>query len=65
VLPGTPAKDAGLHASDVIISADGQTITSVRALSRIVSNAKANAVRLQVIRAGKPLVVMLRWQEQP
>ena len=63
VLPGTPAKDSGLHDGDVIISADGQTVASVRALSRIVGNAKANAVRLQVIRAGKPQVIVLRWQE--
>ena len=65
VLPGTPAKDSGLHDGDVIISADGQTVASVRALSRIVGNAKANAVKLQVIRAGKPQVIVLRWQEQP
>jgi len=63
VLPRTPAKDSGLHDGDVIISADGQTVASVRTLSRIVSNAKANAVRLQVIRAGKPQVIVLRWQE--
>jgi hypothetical protein len=35
----------------------------VRALSRIVGNAKANAVKLQVIRAGKPQMIVLRWQE--
>lgn len=63
VLPGTPSKDSGLRAGDVIISADGQTIASVRALSRIVGNAKANSVKLQIIRSGKPQVIMLRWQE--
>lgn len=63
VLPRTPAKDSGLHDGDVIISADGQTVASVRTLSRIVSNAKANAVRLQVIRAGEPQMIVLRWQE--
>jgi len=63
VLPGTPSKDSGLHAGDVIISADGQTVASVRSLSRIVGNAKANSVRLQIIRSGKPQVIVLRWQE--
>jgi S1-C subfamily serine protease len=63
VLPGTPSKDSGLRAGDVIISADGQTVASVRALSRIVGNAKANSVKLQVIRAGKPQALTLRWQE--
>jgi serine protease Do len=64
VLPGTPAKDSGLHAGDVIISADGQPVASVRALSRIVSNATGNSVKLQTIRSGKPQVVTLRWQDQ-
>jgi S1-C subfamily serine protease len=65
VLPGTPSKDSGLRAGDVIISADGQTVASVRALSRIVGNAKANSVKLQIIRTGKPQVITLRWQEAP
>jgi hypothetical protein len=65
VLPGTPAKDSGLHAGDVIISADGEPVASVRALSRIVSNARGNSVKLQTIRAGKPQAVMLRWQDPP
>ena len=63
VLPGTPSKDSGLHAGDVITMADGQPIASVRALSRIVANAKSNAVKLQIIRSGKQQVLMLRWQE--
>ena len=65
VLPGTPAKDSGLRDGDVITSADGQNVASVRALTRIVSNAKANAVKLQVIRAGKPIGLVLRWQDAP
>ena len=65
VLPGTPAKDSGLRDGDVITSADGQSVASVRALTRIVSNAKANAVKLQIIRAGKPIGLVLRWQDAP
>lgn len=65
VLPGTPAKDAGLHNGDVITSADGQNVASVRSLARIVSNASSNAVKLQVIRAGKPMALVLRWQDGP
>jgi S1-C subfamily serine protease len=62
VLPGTPSKDSGLHAGDVIISADGQNVASVRSLARIVSNASSNSVKLQIIRSGKPLALMLKWQ---
>jgi S1-C subfamily serine protease len=65
VLPGTPAKDAGLHNGDVITSADGQNVASVRSLARIVSNASSNSVKLQVIRAGKPQTLVLRWQDGP
>jgi S1-C subfamily serine protease len=64
VAQGSPAKEAGLRGSDVIISADDQAVGSPRALSRIISNAKANAVKLQVIRAGKPLALTLRWHER-
>jgi S1-C subfamily serine protease len=65
VLPGTPAKDSGLHDGDVIISADGQSVASVRSLSRIVSNSTSNSVKLQIIRAGKPQSLVLRWQDGP
>ena len=65
VLPGTPSKDSGLRSGDVITSADGQAVASVRALARIVGNAKSNAVKLQIIRAGKQQVLMLRWQDGP
>lgn len=65
VLPGTPSKDSGLRAGDVITSADGQSVASVRSLSRIVSNATSNAVKLQIIRGGKPQTLVLRWQDGP
>ena len=63
VLPGTPAKDSGLRDGDVITAADGQSVASVRALTRIVGNSKTNSVKLQVIRAGKQQVVILKWQQ--
>jgi S1-C subfamily serine protease len=65
VLPGTPSKDSGLRAGDVIISADGQSVASVRSLARIVSNASSNSVKLQIIRSGKPQALVLRWQDAP
>jgi S1-C subfamily serine protease len=64
VVQASPAKDAGLRGNDVIISADGQTVGSVRALQRIISNARANAVKLQVVRGGKTQTLTLRWQER-
>ncbi|HVT41112.1 MAG TPA: PDZ domain-containing protein [Gemmatimonadaceae bacterium] len=64
VVLGSPAKDAGLRGNDVIISADGQTVGSVRALQRIISNARTNAVNLQVVRGGKAQTLTLRWRER-
>ncbi|MFI5310525.1 MAG: PDZ domain-containing protein [Gemmatimonadales bacterium] len=60
VAQGTPAKEAGLRGGDVIINADGEPVSSFRALSRIVGEAKNGAIKLQVVRAGKTLT--LRWQ---
>lgn len=64
VLPGTSARDAGLRGNDVIISVDGQVVVSVPALQRIISNAKATAVKLQVVRGGKTQVLTLRWHDR-
>ena len=64
VAQGSPARDAGLRGADVIVSADDQAVASPRALSRIISNAKTNAVKLQIIRAGKPQTLTLRLQER-
>jgi len=64
VAQGTPAKEAGLRGSDVIVSADEQSVGSARALSRIISNATMNAVKLQIIRAGKPQTLTLRWHDR-
>lgn len=64
VLPGTPARDAGLRGLDVIISADGESVRSLGALTRIIGNAESRVVQLQVVRGGKTLAMTLRWQEQ-
>ena len=63
VAPGSPARDAGLRGSDVIISADGETVGSPRSLQRIMG-AKSNLVKLQIVRAGKTQTILLRWQNR-
>lgn len=63
VAPGSPAKEAGLRASDVIVSADDENLSSLRALNRIIGNSKSGAVKLQVIRGGKSQTLTLRWQQ--
>ena len=62
VAPGSPAKEAGLRASDVIVSADDENLSSLRALNRIIGNSKSGVVKLQIIRGGKSQTLTLRWQ---
>ncbi len=64
VLDGSPAKDSGLHSGDVIVSVDGETISSLRALTRIVGNSESKSVKLGIIRGSKPQAVVLRWGQK-
>jgi membrane-associated protease RseP (regulator of RpoE activity) len=53
VVKGSPAERAGLRAGDVIVRFDGEAVTSVRKLTRLVEEAApGHAARLTVLRAG-------------
>jgi serine protease Do len=53
VVAGSPAEKAGLRKDDVILRIDGETITSVRKLNRVVSElAPDHNVRVTVSRGG-------------
>jgi len=53
VMKDSPAEKAGLQKGDVIVRFDGESVTSVRKLSRLVSESSADqAVRLTVSRGG-------------
>jgi membrane-associated protease RseP (regulator of RpoE activity) len=53
VVKGSPAEKAGLRAGDVIIRFDGEAVTSVRKLTRLVEeSAPEHVVRLTVSRGG-------------
>jgi serine protease Do len=53
VVKGSPAEKAGLRANDVIIRFDGEPVTSVRKLTRLIEeSAPEHTARLTVLRGG-------------
>lgn len=53
VVKGSPAEKAGLRANDVIVRFDGEAVTSVRKLTRLIEeSAPAHVARLTVARGG-------------
>ncbi len=63
---GSPAKAAGVAEDDVVVSLDGQKVTSGGALSRTVALKRPDSVvTLGLYRAGKPLDVKVRLGTRP
>jgi serine protease Do len=61
VVEGSPAEDAGIRVGDVVYEADGQPVTSVGALSQIVSEAGVeNDIDVVLARDGARIVVQPR-----
>jgi serine protease Do len=66
VVDNSPAARAGIRVGDVITRVDGVGIRRAHALRWRVSNKGAGRrVRLELTRAGRPLLVDLRLEEQP
>lgn len=58
---GTPAASAGLRAGDVIVSADGNAVSAVRQLQRVLERCEDRSVRLEIVRKQQRRTVALRW----
>jgi membrane-associated protease RseP (regulator of RpoE activity) len=53
VVKGSPAEKAGLRANDVIVRFDGEQVTSVRKLTRLIEeSAPQHAARITILRGG-------------
>ena len=62
VAESSPARNSGLRSGDVIVKANGEDVTSIAQLRRIVAGAGDDRhVELRVVRQKKPMTVMLRW----
>ena len=63
VPPGSPAYTSGLRDGDVIVSAAGKAVTSVRQLTESLrSTGREDGVKLVVVRDKKQQDVTLRWR---
>ena len=63
VAPGSPAANAGLRASDLIVAANGVRIGNRTDLSnawRAAANRGGNTLVLQVRRGGETTIILLR-----
>ena len=57
-----PARSSGLKVGDVILRADGQDLTSVAQLRRIIDTHRSDRiVELQIVRQKRARTVTLRW----
>lgn len=63
VAPGTPAARSGLQAGDVVVSAAGERVGSVRELRAAVTRAgRERTLKLEVVRKGRRNELPLRWE---
>jgi serine protease Do len=65
VVPGDPADQAGIKASDIIISVDGQAVASGRELANIVANTPVGQkTEIRLIRDGKKKTIVVKVAKQ-
>jgi serine protease Do len=65
VVPGDPADQAGIQASDIIISVDGQAVSSGRELANIVANTQVGQkTKVRLIRDGKKRTIAVKVAKQ-
>lgn len=58
---GTPAKESGLRAGDVIVKAGPLTVGDPGDLIRAFRESNGSSLRLEIIRKKKPQTITLRW----
>jgi serine protease Do len=65
VVPGDPADQAGIQAEDIILSIDGQTVTSGRALATLVAAIPVGSqAKVKLMRDGKTKTINVKVAKQ-
>jgi PDZ domain len=59
--PGTPAYESGLRDGDIILSAAGKPVQSVRQLRGVLEGGNESGVKLVIVRERRQRDVTLRW----
>ena len=57
IAPNSPAAAAGIHAGDVILSIDGETVSGYEEIQQIISVSAGTRLPIVVKRAGRPLTL--------
>jgi membrane-associated protease RseP (regulator of RpoE activity) len=65
VVPDSPAAKAGLKERDVITAIDGNEIDDVPALMAVVEASQGKAIKVGIVRGGKPQTVEVTPAERP
>ena len=66
VQPGTPAANAGMQQGDVIVSVNGQPVTSDQSVAYLIANTPVGTkVPIEVVRNGRHLVLPVTVTQRP
>jgi len=61
VVPGSPARVAGLRGGDIVLTADSIRLDDPMALVRAIRESSDRSIRLEIVRKKKAETILLRW----
>jgi S1-C subfamily serine protease len=61
VVPGSPARVAGLRGGDIVLTADSIRLDDPMALVRAIRESNDRSIRLEIVRKKKAETILLKW----